>query len=186
MGLKGQVMQSIFGAISKSITTPVKALAKATASNFKKINSEMTGINADFSHFSSDLAKTPIGRFASMFKKGARSTRPQKIKVQKPRPEFLNNKFFNTLGSMSATAGRTMGNATSKGASLAGKGIKYAATSSKLQYGVVIGAGLVYGGMKAAVSNANERTANMNARGMSANNLGTDGLTLALSRRRHR
>lgn len=60
---------------------------------------------------------------------------------------------------------------------------------ASVQYTTIVAAGVVgiaYGGVKSAINRSNERTQANAQRGMASNNLGTDGLTLALSKRRHR
>jgi hypothetical protein len=57
----------------------------------------------------------------------------------------------------------------------------------KVAVGVGFGAGIMYGAGSAAMRRLDARNQQtMSGRGMSSNNLGTDGLTLALSKRRHR
>jgi hypothetical protein len=52
--------------------------------------------------------------------------------------------------------------------------------------GTAFTAGIAYGAGNAMLRKLDERNQRASGRGMSANNLGTDGLTLALSKRRHR
>jgi hypothetical protein len=76
----------------------------------------------------------------------------------------------------------------SKSAHLGGKvmsGLTYKPVAIPLVVGA-FGIGAVRGGAGASIDRSNERTMANASRGMAANNLGTDGLTLALSRRRHR
>lgn len=53
-------------------------------------------------------------------------------------------------------------------------------------FGVSVIGGGIYGTGSAIMQRADQRTQMISGRGMAPNNLGTDGLTLALSRRRHR
>lgn len=58
---------------------------------------------------------------------------------------------------------------------------------TKIAVPVMFAGGVAYGGASASMDRLNQRSANtMSGAGMNPNNLGTDGLTLALSRRRHR
>lgn len=66
---------------------------------------------------------------------------------------------------------------------------KLANAPAALQYGTVGAAlvgGLGYGVVKSSLNRSNERTMQRQQTGMQHNHLGTDGLTLALSKSRHR
>lgn len=92
-----------------------------------------------------------------------------------------------------STSGGKVINATTRAGSSLGKfasrnPISKALTSSKM-LAPAIGMGLIVGGAHGAASAVSQRMSDrqqMTARGMDPNNLGTDGLTLALSKRRHR
>ena len=89
-------------------------------------------------------------------------------------------KIFGATGRLGGATGRFLSrNPVSK--ALTSNWIKIPAI------GTAAVAGLMYGGGKSKMDSMNRRTASMDNRGgMSSNNLGTDGLTLALSKMRHR
>jgi len=104
---------------------------------------------------------------------------------------FMGNTSAGKIFGVGGKLGRGVGGAGSwMGNSWLGKGIGKVwdiMPVGKLAVGTGLGAGIMYGAGSAAMKRIDARNQQtQTGRGMSANYLGTDGLTLALSRRRHR
>ncbi|HLD91509.1 MAG TPA: hypothetical protein VI911_10975 [Patescibacteria group bacterium] len=116
-----------------------------------------------------------------------------KTKVQSGKLNFESNKFQGVF--FATPTGKFLSGAGRLGRSLGKASIGVIKTGMKVStFGLVphaltlgaLGTGVAYGAGRAIINRSNERTMNMANKGMSPNNLGTDGLTLALSKRRHR
>lgn len=169
-------MKNLISGLFKSITSNSKSLFSAATKKAREVRAS----GKDFKEVAKDMS-TNVTNNASE----------------------LENLFFNnsTLGrtfTRQNTGGRIIGKIGSKIAGV-GKGIsnnkiinnpftKFAArglTSWKTAGVASFGVGLTYGAASAVLQRADERS-NANRGGMPANNLATDGLTLSLSKRRHR
>ena len=119
------------------------------------------------------------------FKTGAESTADASS-------DFISS--FSTVYSKATIAGKGF-SAVGRGGKWAGRKLFHAggsvmdSLSSGYRPHAIVGAsllgGITYGAGTTVINRSNERTMASAGRGMPANNLGTDGLTLALSRRRH-
>ena len=163
--LSGQAVKQPGLAIGSGISNIWKALSSDVSGKGVKEGARVLGKNIKKgAGEASESTMSYFNDFASVFRGASKSGRA-----------------LSGLGSGASWLG-------SKSAHLGGKvmsGLTYGYVPHALTVGL-LGVGVVRGAAGASIDRSNERTMANASRGMAANNLGTDGLTLALSRRRHR